>query len=255
MGIGDLFGKGKKKAEFREKAKEALAKGKLVPGKADELQKLQDAHEVDDIADDKTMLRRDIYNAAAKGAKARGALTNTEAAELAKIQKFLNLRDDQVDRTQRDLARLRVLTDIRRGRLPVVPTTSVALRGVKLEAGEVPHYATQVDVFDRPSTGGHDGVALKWGVPYKTFAARAHTLPVEGAKEIGGGYLFLTNQRLYFKGERQSAAVQYSPQADIFLYAEGIRLQRTVGHTLLRFKSGAGETAEIIGELLSALLR
>lgn len=255
MGIGDLFGKGKKKAEFREKAKETLASGKLVPGKADELQKLQAAHEVDDIADDKTMLRRDIYNAAAKGAKSRGALTGTEAAELAKIQKFLNLRDDQVDRTQRDLARLRVLTDIRRGKLPVVPTTSAALRGVKLEAGEVPHYATQVDVFDRPSTGGHEGVPLKWGVPYKTFSARAHSLPVEGAKEVGGGYLFITSQRLYYKGDRQSAAVQYSPQADIFLYSEGIRLQRTVGHTLLRFKSGAGETAEIVGELLSALLR
>lgn len=255
MGIGDLFGKGKKKAQFREKAKEALEKGKLVPGKADELRKLQAAHEVDDVGDDRTMLRREIYNAAAQGAKARGALTSTEAVELAKIQKFLNLRDDQVDRTQRDLARLRVLTDIRRGKLPVVPPSSAALRGVKLEAGEVPHYATQVDVFDRPATGGHEGVALKWGMPYKTFSARAHSLPAGGAKELGGGHLFITSKRLYFKGDRQSAAVEYSPQADIFLYGDGLRLQRTVGHTLLRFKSGAGETAEIVGELLSALLR
>ncbi len=48
--------------------------------------------------------------------------------------------------------------------------------------------------------------------------------------------------------------MEHSPQADIFLYGDGLRLQRTVGHTLLRFKSGAGETAEIFGELLSALL-
>lgn len=146
MGIKDLFGKGKK-AEFREKAKEAVAKGKLAPGKAEELAALSKEHDIEDPGDDKTMLRREIYNKAAGGAKARGKLTEAEAAELAKIQKFLALR-----------------------------------------------------------------------------ASR-------------------------------SAAVKYAPQANFFLYAEGIRLERTVGHTLLRFKSGSDDTAEITGELLSALMR
>ena len=255
MGIKELFGKGKKKAEFREKAKEVLAKGKLTPGKAAELDALSKAHEIDDPGDDKTMLRRDIYNKAAGIAKARGKLSEQEAQELAKIQKFLALRDDQVERTKWDLVRLRTLTDIRHGRLPVVPPTNAALRGVQLEPGEVAHYAVQVDVFDRPSTGGHPGVPVKWGTPYTINSAKGHSLPVEGAKEVGGGHLFITNKRLYFKGERQSAAVQYSPQADISLYGEGLRLQRTVGNTLLRFKSGSNDTAEIVGELLSALMR
>lgn len=34
-----------------------------------------------------------------------------------------------------------------------------------------------------------------------------------------------------------------------------IRLERTVGHTLLGFKSRSDETAEIVGELLSPLMR
>jgi hypothetical protein len=254
MGIKDLFGKGKKKAEFREQAKEVL-KGKLTPGKAAELDALSKAHEIEDPGDDKTMLRREIYNKAAGTAKARGKLTEGEAAELAKIQKFLALRDDQVEKTKWDLVRLRTLTEIRQGRLPLVASSNVALRGVQFEPGEAAHYCVQVDVFDRPVTGGHEGVPVKWKTPYVINSAKGHHLPEEGAKELGTGHLFVTSKRLLFKGDKRSAAVQYAPQANFFLYGEGIRLERTVGHTLLRFKSGSDDTAEIIGELLSALMR
>jgi len=255
MGLKDLFGKGKKKAEFREAAKEIAGKGKITPEKVEELEKLRAEHEVEDPGDDKTMLRREIYNKAVGTAKARGKLSEAEAIELAKIQKFLALRDDQIERTKLDLAKLRTLTEIRQGKVPVVPATSAALRGVQFEYAEIAHYAVQVDVFDRPTPGGHPGVAVKWDTPYTINSARAHSLPVEGAKPLGGGYLFLTNKRLYYKGDRQSAAVPYSPQADFFLYGDGLRVQRTVGNTLLKFKSGSGETAEIVGEILAALMK
>src|SRR5260221_11613155 len=102
MGIKDLFGKGKKKADFREAAKEVLT-GKLTPGKAAELESLRREHDVEDAGDDKTMLRRDVYNKAVGSVRARGKLSDAEAAELAKIQKFLALRDDQAERTKWDL--------------------------------------------------------------------------------------------------------------------------------------------------------
>ena len=108
------------------------------------------------------MLRKEVYNAAVGSAKARGKLTDQEAAELAKIQKFLALRDDQVDKTKRDLNRLRLLTEIRQGNLPTVPKDHPALRGLMLDAGEIAHYAVQVDVLDRPTTMGRDGVPVKW---------------------------------------------------------------------------------------------
>jgi hypothetical protein len=34
-----------------------------------------------------------------------------------------------------------------------------------LDNGEVPHWAAQVDVLDRPTTMGRDGVAVKWNTP------------------------------------------------------------------------------------------
>ncbi|HUQ29858.1 MAG TPA: hypothetical protein VM051_14775 [Usitatibacter sp.] len=99
------------------------------------------------------------------------------------------------------------------------------------------------------------GVQAKWGTPYVINSARGHSFPSEGSKEVGDGYLFITSKRLIYKGDNRSAAVEYSPAANFFLYRDGIRLERTVGHTLLRFKSNSDETAEIVGELLAALMR
>jgi hypothetical protein len=253
MGIRDWFGGDKKKEAFREEAKETL-KGKITPGKVDELIKAAKRHEVENPADDKTQLRREVFNQAAGAVRAQGHLSSKEIDELAKIQKFLALRDDQVERTKWDLAKLRTLTEIRKGKLPVVPANSAALRGVQLLPGETAHYAVQVEVLDRGSTGAQAGVPVKWATPYMINSAKAHCIPEEGNKELGEGYLFITNRRLFFKGENRSAAVEYSPKASFFLYRDGIRLERNVGNTLLRFKSRSDETAEIAGELFAALM-
>ena len=48
----------------------------------------------------------------------------------------------------------------------------------------------------------------------------------------------------------------YAPEANLFLYSDGLRIECTVGNNILRFKSKSdGGTAEIVGELLAALMR
>jgi len=54
-------------------------------------------------------------------ARSKGQLTQTGLQDLQKIQKFLALRDDQVEKTKFEVNRLRTLTEIRKGNLPVVP--------------------------------------------------------------------------------------------------------------------------------------
>ncbi|HUP97552.1 MAG TPA: hypothetical protein VM073_06420 [Usitatibacter sp.] len=54
---------------------------------------------------------------------------------------------------------------------------------------------------------------------------------------------------------KEDAAVEYSPQANLYLYNDGLRIERTVGNTILRFKSKSDGTAGTTGELLSALMR
>ena len=255
MGIKDWFGGDKKKAAYREKVKEAVSDGKLSPTDMQELKALRAQLDVTDAADDKTQYRREIYNEAVDAARSKGQLTATGAQELAKIQKFLALRDDQIEKTKWDVQRLRTLTEIRQGNLPSVPESNVALRGVAFEPGEVAHYTLLVDVFDQGSVRQSEGVKIEFGVPYAEGSALIHALPLENAKEIGESTLIVTSKRLVLRTGTRVAAVKFAREAQIWLYADGIRLPRTVGHTLLRFRSGSDSTAEIVGELLAALMR
>jgi hypothetical protein len=256
--LKELFGggeKAKKKEQYRDKVKEAVQDGKLSNSDLMELKALRNELDVTDAADDKTELRREIYNEAVGAAKDKGGISATGMHELAKIQKFLALRDDQVEKTKFQVTRLRTLTEIRKGNLPVVSGASVALREVQLEEGEVAHYTMSVDILDQPSTRQADGVALVPGQDYSENEAAAHALPEAGAKEMGEATLIITNRRLVLKTRGRVAAIKLGVDARLYLYSDGIRLGRTVGNTLLRFRSRADETAEIVGALLSAVMK
>lgn len=256
MGIKDWFGGDKKKAAFRDKLKEAVSDGRLSSNDLKDLEKLRKDLDVPNANEDRTVMRREIYNEAVGAARREGELTATDAHELQKIQKFLGLRDDQVERTRWDLAKLRTLTEIRHGNLPIVPSSNASLRGVEMEPGETAHYSMSVEMLDLPTTRQNDGLRMEFGRGYEQGAAQMHVLPEDGAKPQGDASVILTNRRLIVKtASGKSAAVRYAPQAQIALYSDGFRLERTVGNTVLRFKSKSPETAEIVGELLGALNR
>jgi hypothetical protein len=177
MGIKDWFGGDKKKAAYREKLKEAVSKGKLDTQDLKDLRALQEELQVTPAADDKTVMRKEIYNEAVGAVRDKGQLSATGVHELAKIQKFLALRDDQVERTKWDLARLRTLTEIRQGILPTVSTSNVSLRGVQFEPDETAHYSLQVDLLDQPSTRQNDGIRVQWNTRYEEGSAAGHVLP------------------------------------------------------------------------------
>ena len=75
---------------------------------------------------------------------------------------------------------------------------------------------------------------------------------MEGAKPVGDGIVVITNQRLIIKTESgKVASVKYGGEGQAHLYNEGLRVKGTMNTTLLKFKSGADDTAEIVGELLA----
>ena len=257
MGIKDWFGGDKKKQAYRDKVKEAVSDGKLSPNDMQELAKLRETLDVTDAADDKTSLRRDLYNEAVDAARSKGQLTQTGLQDLQKIQKFLALRDDQIEKTKIEVNRLRTLTEIRKGNLPVVPPTNVALRGVQMEPGEVPHYNIAVEVMDQgriPS--GSEGMQVLGPFKYAEGGSRSHFLPEEGARSLGEGNVIITSKRLIFKtADGRTASVRFGGEVPFFLYNEGLRLTKTMGSTLLKFKTKSDDTAEIVGELLAMATR
>src|SRR5262245_25252376 len=182
MSIKDWFGGDKKKQEYRDKVKEAVSDGRLSSRDMAEIEKARQELGVEGPGDDKTKLRREIYNEAVDAVREKGKLGSAEAAELAKIQKFLELRDDQVEKTQRNLDRFRTLSDIRQGKMPVVAPNNVALRGIQFEPGEVPHYCTAAEIFDQSVTRGADGVRIEWAGKHEFGSTGGHGLPLDGAK-------------------------------------------------------------------------
>lgn len=254
--IRDLFGKGekaKKQEEFREALKGAVMDGKLSQSDIRDLEALREDLGVAAPAEDKTEVRRDIYDEAVDAAKRDGAITATGVHELAKIQRFLGLRDDQVGETRFQVARLRTLTEIRKGNLPVVPDSSVALRDVALEAAETAHYTLSVDILGAVRQAD-PGVPIGGGLPYPENTAAAHRMNDEGAKELGEATLILTNRRIVLKTRGRVAAMKLA-DARLRIYDNGLRLERAgAADTLLRFRSRSDETAEIVGEILSTVL-
>jgi hypothetical protein len=147
-----------------------------------------------------------------------------------------------------------VLTEIQRGQLPTVPASNVALRGVQFEPGEVAHYCIAAELLDQPVTRGADGVRIEWGGKYERGTVQAEQLPLEGAKSFGDGSLIVTNRRLIFKGTKASA-MKYAKETLISLYGDGVRVERTIGNTLIRYKSPSDEGSEIVAELVSRFMR
>jgi len=251
MGIKDWFGGDKKKAAYRDKVKEAVSDGKLSSTDMHERAKLRQELDVTDAADDRTSLRREIYDEAFDAKKEQGKITETGLLDMNKIQKFLALRDDQITDKKVEINRLRMLTEIRKGNIPMVPPSHAAVRGVKMEAGEVAHYTVQVHMFSSSRTGD-DGMPVDLNFKYEEGASRSHFLPEEGAKPVGDGLVIITNQRLVIRTESgKQASVKYGGEGQAFLYNEGLRVKGTMNNTLLKFKSGADDTAEIVGELLA----
>jgi hypothetical protein len=251
MGIKDWFGGDKKKAAYREKVKEAVSDGKLSSTDMQKLQELREQLDVTDAADDRTSIRREIYDEAFDAKRSQGQLNQTGLLDLQKIQKFLALRDDQIADKKVELNRLRILTEIRKGNMPLVPPAHAAMRGVKMEPEEVPYYSVQVQMFST-SRVGDDGMPIDVNFRYSEGASRAHFLPEEGAKPIGDGTVIITNQRLIIKTDGgRVASVKFGGEGQAYLYNEGLRVKGSMNQTLLKFKSGADETAEIVGELLA----
>lgn len=256
MGIKDWFGGDKKKAAYREKVKEAVSDGKLSNTDLQGLAQLRAELDVTEASDDKTSLRRELYNDAVDAARSKGQISNTGVHDLAKIQKFLALRDDQIEKTKIEVNRLRMLTEIRRGNLPVVPTSNVALRGVPMESGEVAHYTLAVEMYDAPRSNDTEGLKVDGGFSYAEGSVASQFMAEDTARPLGEGQVIITNRRLVLKtGDGRAASVRYSAETPFYLYSEGIRLQKTMGNTLLRYRSRSDETAEIVAELLAKILR
>lgn len=248
MGIKDWFGGDKRKTEFREKVKEAVSDGRLTPQKIADLETARQNLDVEDASDDRTKFRREAYNEAVSAVKAGGKLTVDEARELARIQKFLALSDDQIEKTRWDLVRLKTFTDIREGRLPQVSATHNALRGLKLLEGELPHYCVPAEIFSTMDAITDPGIRYSNGAGYALGAGAGHELPLKSAVPQDTGVFLMTNQRMMLRADGHNHGFVIQDVEQFYFYRDGIRVKTRKGNTLFRFQSEG--VVDVVGALL-----
>ena len=251
MALKNWFGGDKKKTEYREKVKEAVSDGKITPERIAQLEALRHELDTGGLDDDKTQIRRSVFNTAVDAVKAGGALTAVQATELAKVQKFLALRDDQIDKTRMDLAHLRKMTDVRQGPLPVVSPENSAMRGLKLEPEEIAHYCVAADMLNAEEAGAIVGRQVAAGGEYRPGSSSSYALPVKGADPIDQGVFILTNQRIIFKGVR-TTSFTLKQASEVFVYREGLRLDLKKKQVLVKFR--AENIADVVATMLTRLL-
>ena len=106
----------KDKKEFLASLVTAAEDGKLTD---DEIKEIQERYkELELTQDDLKGVRAQAYNAALRAAKADGVVTAEEEAELAKLQQFLMIPESEIAKSKKELARLRLLTEIQNGNPP-----------------------------------------------------------------------------------------------------------------------------------------
>lgn len=250
MGLSDWFSGGKK-AKFREELKEAVGKGKLSDKKIAELEEVRRRLEVSAADDDKTKFRREVFETAVDAVRTGGQLTEKEAAELAKIQKYLGLRDDQIAESQAELARLRQITEIAEGRFPVVSPGNLGLKGVQLEAGEIPHYCVMAELLEGQIGNGEKGGRFPWNMPYVLGLGKGRLLPVSGISLLGNGYLIVTDRRVILRTDSRFVDFKFR-DPEIFVYQNGLRFEINKKTFIVRFR--ANDVPDLIGMLLSKLM-
>lgn len=248
MGLGDWFSG--KKGKFRDLVKDAVSGGRLTKERMVELEKARVELEAEPLNQDRTVQRKEIYNTAVEAVKSTGRLTQRQEHELAKIQEYLALRDDQIDKTRINLRRLKTVDEIQQGNFPEVSPNNAALRGLKMNPGEMAHFCVSAELFERGDKGAEEGVRVNRDAPYDPGSGRGRMLPSKDAKDLGDGFVVLTSQRFIFKGGRVLAHGLEKPE-DFYVYENGVRL--AAGKLHLLFKFPAEGQSEIFGSLLTKL--
>ena len=245
MGIKNWFGGDKKKEAFREEAQGGRSRARSRRGKVEEAHQGGQAPRDRESGDDKTQLRRDVSQQGRRRAvRAQGHLfVEGNRGAAARSRSSWRCATTRSSATKWDLAKLRTLTEIR-GQAPArCLANSAALRGVQLRAGRDRALRGPGGSARPASMGGQAGVPVKWEHVLRDQFGQGPLHP--GRRQQGDwakAILFITNKRLFSKVSR-AAAVEYSPKANFFLYRDGIRLERNVGNTLLKYKSRSDETA------------
>lgn len=210
--------------EFRDAVKAAIADGKLTEAEIGELETKRE--ELNLPTDVLSSVRMDLYLHALSSIHQDDAVTEEEWQEMEQIQDYLGLEDKDIAKTKRELYRSRIMSEIKRGNMPVVET-----KGVLLGANEVAYWQEPVTLFEvaEKKGKGFTGVELKLPIGIH-FSVGAKTVQDEkGWKKVADGDLIVTSERLLFQSGAHSFVLPWSRVAAVQFFVSGFAAQASRG--------------------------
>lgn len=209
--------------DFHQEVLQALSDGKLTEQEIATLEKRKEALGLTDEA--LSAVKQDLYAAAFQTASDDEQITEDEWDELEHIQDFLNVEDRDIAKTKKQLYRLRILTELRKGTLPVIKAKDVLLL-----TGESAHWVEQGEVREaKKSTKG-----ITWEL-------------------LGPGTLVITNKRMIVKAAGKTRAHRLTQIIDAQYSKEGITLHINARSPLF-FSYGKSENKDVVVSILLAAL-
>lgn len=242
--------KSKDKKEFFASLIRAAEDGKLTD---DEIKEIQARYkELELNQNDLKGIRAQAYNAALRAAKSDGVVTAEEEAELGKLQQFLMIPESEIAKSKKELARLRLLTEIQNGNPPSTSVPNVILQKSETAYWSEPASILEERVVKRRYEGGSQGFSFRIakGVSYRVGGHRGHIVTDTAVLPVSSGELIITNKRVIFRGDTKSFNLRLDKLLEINFYSDGVRLTDDKGKPRVVKFSDESNT-DIVGATLS----
>jgi hypothetical protein len=248
--IAEIRQHSKDKKEFFANLIRAAEDGKLTD---DEIKEIQVRYkELELTQDDLKGIRVRAYSAALNAAKSDGMVTAEEEAELGKLQQFLMIPETEIENSKKELAKLRLLTEIQNGNPP-----SISVRNIILQKSELAYWSEPASLFEervvnRRYEGGSQSVSFRIakGVSYRIGAQRGHIVADTAIVPVSSGELVVTSKRVIFRGDAKSFSLKLDKLLELNLFGNGVRLTDAKGKPRMVKFADEGN-ADVVGATLS----
>jgi len=202
--------------------------------------------------DDVKGFRAQAYAKALEADSKDGALSAQEEEELNKIQELLKIPDGEILGSKRTLRRLRLLTEIHEGHLPVLVTPGLALQKNEVTHWMEPAGLLEERVVSKGYVGTSHGVSIRVakGLTYRVGANRGHLVTSTAVQKVSHGPFVVTSQRAVFQGDTKAFAFRLDKLLDVSMFTDGLRITGPNGPPhIVQFDTTAN--VDIVGAILS----
>jgi|GEM_PF-7094722 len=213
--------------EFHEAVRAAVRDGKLAESEIAELEKRRE--ELGLSAEVLSAVRQDIYLEAFTHVTENAEVTEDEWEELEQIQDYLGLQDADIAPTKKELYRMRILSEIKKGNMPV---QTDALSDVVLKQHEIVHWIEPVELLTPVSGSKQEFTGITVDLPLLQGIRLGFETPAksDGWSRSDSGDLVVTDKRVLFTGSKGSLEIPLSSIVHARCFRNGVRIDAKGEH-------------------------